>query len=36
MSLSMDRIYRLRDAERSFYAIERAGTLYRAAEDDIF
>ena len=32
----MDRIYRLRDAARSFYAIERAGTLYRAAGDDIF
>jgi 2-keto-4-pentenoate hydratase/2-oxohepta-3-ene-1,7-dioic acid hydratase in catechol pathway len=32
----MDRIYRLRGAERSFYAIERAGTLYRAAGNDIF
>jgi 2-keto-4-pentenoate hydratase/2-oxohepta-3-ene-1,7-dioic acid hydratase in catechol pathway len=32
----MDRIYRLRDAGRSFYAIERAGTLYRSASDDIF
>jgi 2-keto-4-pentenoate hydratase/2-oxohepta-3-ene-1,7-dioic acid hydratase in catechol pathway len=32
----MDRIYRLRDAAGSFYAIERAGTLYRAAGDDIF
>jgi 2-keto-4-pentenoate hydratase/2-oxohepta-3-ene-1,7-dioic acid hydratase in catechol pathway len=36
MSLFMDRIYRLRDAGRSFYAIERAGKLYRTAGDDIF
>ena len=32
----MDRIYRLRDGEHSFYAIERAGALYRNAGDDIF
>jgi 2-keto-4-pentenoate hydratase/2-oxohepta-3-ene-1,7-dioic acid hydratase in catechol pathway len=33
----MDRIYRVRDAERTtFYAVERGGTLYRNGGDDIF
>jgi 2-keto-4-pentenoate hydratase/2-oxohepta-3-ene-1,7-dioic acid hydratase in catechol pathway len=36
MSQSMDRIYRVTQGAETFYAVERAGDLFRAAGNDIF